>query len=78
MRRIDRAATKRLGKTLASGGDKQVRVEDSGGSAQEPSFPRELESTSVDDEVTMEMEVEGSVKSQAEQAAEASRRRQRP
>ena len=31
----------------------------------------------MDDEVNMEMEVEGSVKSQAEQAAEASRRRQR-
>ena len=75
--RIDRAATRRLGKTLASGGDKQARVKDSGASAQDPSSPRELEPTSVDEEVNMEMEVEGSVKSQAEQAAEASRRRQR-
>ena len=58
---IDRAATKRLGKTLASGGDKQATGDDSGTSA------------SVDDEANMEMEVEGSVKIQAEQAAEASR-----
>ena len=75
--RIDGAATKRLGKTLASGGDKQARVEDSGASAQDPSSPRESEPASVDDEVNMEMELEGSVKSQAEQAAEVSRRRQR-
>ena len=74
--RIDRASTKRLGKTLASGGDKQARVEDSGASAQDPSSLRELEPTSVDDEVNM-LEVEGLVKSQAEQAAEAIRRRQR-
>ena len=40
-----------------------------------PSSPRELAPESLDDEVNMEMEVEGSVK--AEQAAEASRRRQR-
>ena len=46
----------------------QASVEDSGASAQEPSSPREPAPTSVDDEVNMEMEVEGSVKSQAEQA----------
>ena len=52
-------------------------AEDSGASAQEASFPKEPSPASVDDEVNMEMEVEGSVKSQAEQAVEASRRRQR-
>ena len=62
----------------ACGGDKLARVEAySGASAQEPSSPREPALTSVDDEVNMEMEVEGSVKSQEEQAAEASRRQQR-
>ena len=54
-------------------------MEDSGASALEPSSPRKPEPTSVDDEVNMEMEMEvlGSVKSQAEQVAWASRRRQR-
>ena len=76
--RIDRAAAKRLGKTLASGGDKQARVEeDSGASAQEPSSSTEPAPTSVDEEVNVVMEVEGSVKHQAEQAAKGSRRRQR-
>ena len=63
---------------LTGCGDKQVRVEeDAGASAQDLDSPTDLGATSLDDEMNSEMEVDGSEKGQAEQAAEANRRRQR-
>ena len=60
-----------------SGGDKQARLEADAGSVQDPNSPTDLGATFVDDEMNSEMEKDGSENRQAEQAAEANRRRQR-
>ena len=55
------------------GGDKQARQEADAGSAQDPNSPTDLGSTNVDDEMNSFLEVDGSEKRQAKQAAEANR-----
>ena len=75
---VDKAATKRQWMTTVGGGDKQARLEaDAGASAQDLDSPTDMGSTFVDDEMNTKMEVNVLEKRQAEQAAEANRRRQR-